>query len=194
MKAARLACDNMEVSARVGAMIVSAVAARGVDPGPLCQAAGFDPESANHPAARISLAMEQVLWETAAEHTRNPNFDVLDYAIRTAPSLRVALERLARYSRLEHEAAIFKVVSSKARTRVEHSFGPGVVLPCRQKAEFTVASIMVIGREIVVGGLQPAAVQFIPALHWIRPSTFAFLAFFQGSRRTSMRLRSITRR
>ena len=164
----------MHVSARIGTMIVSAVAARGVDPGPLCEATGFDPASAADPAARISLALEQLLWETAAEGTRDPNFglhtaeslhagvfDVLDYAIRTAPSLAMALERLVRYSRLEHEAAVFKLISSATVTRVEHSFGPSIVLPCRQEAEFTMASIFVVGREIVAGGIQPIAVEFI---------------------------------
>ena len=58
--------NHMQVSARVGAMIVSAVAARGVDPGPVCQAAGFDPALAADPAARISLKVEQLLWENAA--------------------------------------------------------------------------------------------------------------------------------
>jgi AraC-like DNA-binding protein len=130
--------------------------------------------SAADPTSRISLALEQLLWETAAEHTRDPNFglhtaellragvfDVLDYAIRTAPSFRVALERLARYSRLEHEAAVFKLTASRTTTRIEHSFGPSVVLPCRQEAEFTLASIVIVAHEIVVGGIQPTAVQFI---------------------------------
>jgi AraC-like DNA-binding protein len=164
----------MEVSARIGALIAGAVAARGVDPGPLCAAAGFDPASAADPAARLSLELEQMLWETAAEQTGDPNFglhtaesiepgvfDVLDYAIRTAPCLGVALERLVRYSRLEHEAAVFQLVSSGNVTRVEHSFGPAVVLPCRQEAEFTLAAIVMIGREIVAGGIQPIAVEFI---------------------------------
>lgn len=162
------------VAARIGAMIVNAVAARGVDPRPLCEAAGFDPASAADPRARISLALEQTLWETAAEYTGDPNFglhtaeslrqgvfDVLDYAVRTAPSFQIALERLVRYSRLEHETAIFQIVSGKTRTRIEHSFGPSVVLPCRQEAEFTIASIVVIAREITVGGIEPRAVQFI---------------------------------
>jgi hypothetical protein len=65
--------NRREVSARVGAMTVSAVAGRGVDPRPLCAAAGFHPASATDPAARISLASEQLLWETAAEHTDDPS-------------------------------------------------------------------------------------------------------------------------
>ena len=166
--------NHMGVSARVGAMIVGAVAGRGVDPGPLCESAGFDPASAADPAARISLALEQLLWETAAEHTGDPSFglhtaeslragvfDVLDYAIRTAPTLTTALQRLLRYSRLEHEPAVFELVSSGTATRIEHSFGSSEVLPCRQEAEFTLASIVVIGREIVAGGIQPMAVEFM---------------------------------
>jgi AraC-like DNA-binding protein len=166
--------SSMEVSARIGTLIAGAVAARGVDPGPLCAAAGFDPASAADPAARISLELEQTLWETAAEQTGDPSFglhtaesiepgvfDVLDYAIRTAPSLGVALERLVRYSRLEHEAAVFQLIASGDVTRIEHSFGPAVVLPCRQEAEFTLAAVVMIGREIIVGGIQPIAVEFM---------------------------------
>ena len=169
--------SHLEVSARVGAMIVAAVAGRGVDPGSLCEAAGFDPASAADPSARIPLATEQLLWETAAEHTGDPSFglhtaeslhagvfDVLDYAIRTAPTLTKAFERLVRYSRLEHEPAVFELVSSGAATRIEHSFGARPVLPCRQEAEFTLASIIVIGREIVAGGIQPVAVEFMHGL------------------------------
>ncbi|HTS25050.1 MAG TPA: AraC family transcriptional regulator, partial [Bryobacteraceae bacterium] len=129
---------------------------------------------AEDPSARISLAVEQSLWETAADLTGDANFglhtaeavqagvfDVLDYAIRTAPSLAAALERLARYSRLEHEQAVFQLVSGTAATRLEHSFGQGGVLPCRQEAEFTLASIVIIGRQIVDGGLEPLAVEFM---------------------------------
>jgi AraC-like DNA-binding protein len=166
--------NYMEISARVGAMIVGAVASRGVDPRPLCDAAGFDPATAADPAARISIAVEQLLWETAAEHTGDPSFglhaaeslragvfDVLDYAIRTAPTLTTALQRLVRYSRLEHASAVFELVSTETATRIEHSFGSSAVLPCRQEAEFTLASIVVIGREIVTGGIQPIAVEFM---------------------------------
>jgi AraC-like DNA-binding protein len=169
-------------------MIVAAVAAQGADPRPLCEAAGFDPARAADPAARISLGLEQLLWETAAEHTRDPNFglhtaemlrpgvfDVLDYAIRTAPSFQVALERLARYSRLEHEAAVFTIISDRVVTRIEHSFGPSVVLSCRQEAEFTVASIVTVAREIVVGGIQPVAVEFI---HGAPPDTSEHVRIF----------------
>ncbi len=164
----------MEVSARIGILIAGAVGAQGVDPGPFCAAAGFDPASAADPAARIPLELEQRLWESAAERTGDPSFglhiaealkagvfDVLDYAIRTAPCLATALERLVRYSRLEHEAAVFQLVSSGDVTRIEHSFGPSVVLPCRQEAEFTMASIVTIGREIVAGGIQPVGVEFM---------------------------------
>lgn len=65
---------HAEVSARIGAMIAMAVAARGMDPGELCRAAGFDPSQANDPLARISLAVEQALWESAATYTGDPEF------------------------------------------------------------------------------------------------------------------------
>ena len=71
--------------------------------------------------ARMPLAVEERLWQRAAEHTSDPlfglhaaqairpgAFDVLDYAVRTAPTLRAALLRLARYNRLVHDLATFE--------------------------------------------------------------------------------------
>jgi AraC-like DNA-binding protein len=169
--------NRMEVSARVGAMIVNAVATRGADPRRLCEITGFDPACADNPTARISLAMEQSLWETAAEHTGDPSFglhtaeslrtgtfDVLDYAVRTAPTLRAALQRLIRYSGLEHEPAVFDLIPTGRTTRIEHSFGARPIRPCRQEAEFTLASMVIIGREIVAGGVLPLAVEFMHPL------------------------------
>src|SRR4030095_755320 len=52
-------------------------------------------------------------------------FDVLDYAIRTAPNLRVALERLARYNRIEDDAAGFPILHRRHLPRVVAQPGRG---------------------------------------------------------------------
>jgi hypothetical protein len=79
----------------------------------LQRATNFDVSVAAHPDARIPFSTETALWDEAArligddefgllaaERLGPGVFDVLDYAVRTAPMLRVALERLTRYHRL----------------------------------------------------------------------------------------------
>lgn len=82
--------------------------------------------------------METALWEEAAKRTDDTSFgihtaerlqpgqfDVLDYVIRTAPTPRVAVERVVRYNRLEHDIAVFSIADRGPITRVEHAFGDG---------------------------------------------------------------------
>lgn len=172
--ATRSRSSRPQVAARVGLLIAHSLSLRGVDPRRLCTKIGFDLAGAEDPTARISLAIEQALWESAAVECRDPDFglhtaeslkpgafDVLDYAVRSAPTLKVALERLLRYSRLTHEPAIFRMSTGPSTIRIEHCFRPGSDLPCRQEAEFTLASIVVIGRQIVDGGFKPLRVEFM---------------------------------
>ena len=174
--ATRSRLGRRQVAAHVGLLIAHSLSLRGVDPRPLCTAIGFDIAGADDPAARISLATEQALWESAAVESRDPDFGlhtaeslkpgafhVLDYAVRSAPTLKVALERLLRYSRLTHEPAIFRMSSGSSTLRIEHCFRSDSVLPCRQEAEFTLASIVVIGRQIVDERFKPVRVEFMHA-------------------------------
>lgn len=152
---------EVEVSARIGALIVHHAAADGWDPGELLAATGFAPEMAADADARIPLALETKLWDEAArrsgddafglhvaETLRPGVFDVLDYAIRTAPTVRAALERLARYNRLEHDAAVFTIIDRGPVTRVEHTLRVAGATQSRHAAEFTLASLVVVGRQI----------------------------------------------
>lgn len=161
------------MSARIGAMIVQAAAQAGVDPRELSRATGFDPGRAADPDARIPIDLEETLWEEAArrsgdddfglhaaEGLRPGAFDVLDYAVRTAPTARAALERLARYNRLEHDAAVFTIIDRVGATRVEHAFRVGGAVQCRHSAEFTLASIIAIGAQITAAPLAAQAVEF----------------------------------
>jgi hypothetical protein len=112
-----------QVSARIGALIVQVARARGVDVQRLMADTGYQAAWLGDPEARMSLDLEERLWDRAAELTGDPlfglhaaaalrpgAFDVLDYAVRTAPDLRAALQRLARYNRLVHDLATFEVV------------------------------------------------------------------------------------
>ncbi|HKO50019.1 MAG TPA: AraC family transcriptional regulator ligand-binding domain-containing protein, partial [Polyangiaceae bacterium] len=94
----------------------------------------------------------------AAEQLRPGAFDVVDYAVRTAPTLRASLERLARYNRLVHDAAVFVLVQDGKALRVEHCLHGAKQSP--QAAEFTLASVMVVGAQINGAAIWPSRVTF----------------------------------
>lgn len=163
----------IEMSARIGALIVRAAADQGVDPAVLEKATGFSAQSAMDPDARITITTEQALWEEAAarshddafglhaaEHIAAGAFDLLDYVVRTAPTVRAALERLVRYNRLEHDAAVFTLLARRGYTRVEHEFRFGGAVQCRHSAEFTLAAQVVFARQLAGTALFPRAVEF----------------------------------
>jgi AraC-like DNA-binding protein len=170
------------MSARIGAMIVYSAALGGASQSALEGATGFSAAQAADPDARISLTLETALWQEGARLTNDPDFglhaaerlqpgafDVLDYAVRTAPTARVALERLARYNRIEHDVAVFAIIDRGHATRVEHRFGDGSQVQSRHSAEFTLASQVVIGSQITGTRMQPRAVEFVHA----RPASTA---------------------
>ena len=163
----------VEVSAGIGALIVQAAAEQGVAPADLQAATGFDPALAADPDGRIPLDLETALWEEAARRTGNPafgllaaqglkpgRFDVLDYVFRTAPTLRAALERLARYNHLLHDIATISLVDRGPITRLEHTLSHPGATQSRHAAEFTLAAILVTGTQMLEAPLRPSRVCF----------------------------------
>ena len=162
-----------QVAARIGALIVQVAAARGVDVQRLINGAGFDPGWLADAEARMPLAVEERLWDLAAEMSGDPvfglhaaaaigpgAFDVLDYAVRTAPDLGTALQRLTRYNRLVHDLANFVVLPEGTVVRIEHRFEDAGTRPCRQATEFTLASLVVVASQIGGQPVQALAVEF----------------------------------
>lgn len=154
-------------------MIVGAAQARGVEPAGLLAATGFQPGTATDPDARISFEKEQLLWSEAAarasddafgvhtaELVQPGMFDVLDYAIRTAPTLRSSLERLVRYNRLVHDVAVWSLVPRPDVLRVEHTLSVEGLSQHRHSAEFTICSVVTIGAQIAGERVRPRAVGF----------------------------------
>lgn len=161
------------VSARIGALIVHLASARGVDGRRLITDAGIEPGLLTDAQARIPLDVEVRLWDRAAELSGDPlfglnaaaairpgAFDVLDYAVRTAPDLRTALHRLARYNRLVHDLAGFKVIETGNAVRIEHQFADAIVQPCRHAAEFTLASLVVVASQLCGEEVRARDVEF----------------------------------
>ncbi len=149
------------VLARIGALVMAAAQARGVDAAALQARTGFDPALLHDADARMPLSMEVALWETAAALAGDPcfglhavkqvqpgAFDALDYVVRTAPDLLSALQRLARYNRLVHDIADFRVIDEGARVTVEHGFAVPGLAPCRHASDFTLASLPEVASQM----------------------------------------------
>lgn len=150
------------VLARIGGLILDAAKARGVALPVLLARTGFDPAVLGDPDARIALTQENALWDTAAElagdacfglwaatRLRPGAFDALDYAVRTAPDLLSALRRLARYNRLVHDLADFRVSDEGPRVAVEHGFAAPGQAPGWQASDFTLASLLVVASQML---------------------------------------------
>lgn len=162
----------LTVSARIAAIVLGGVAARGLDPGRLAAQAGFAMALLDDPDARMPLAVEDALWNAAAEACGDPAFglrlaeairpgmfDVLDYVVRTAPTLHAALERLVRYNRLMHDLAEFALEDAPDGVRIAHRFTLPGRWPVRQAAEFTLASLVVIAGQMAGAPLPVLAVE-----------------------------------
>ncbi|WP_070400892.1 AraC family transcriptional regulator [Hydrogenophaga sp. PML113] len=150
------------VLARIGGFILDAAQARGVELPVLLARTGFDPAVLDEADARMALAQEDALWDTAAElagdagfglwaatRIRPGAFDALDYAVRTAPDLLSALQRLARYNRLVHDLASFRVIDEGTRVAVEHGFAAPGQAPGWQASDFTLASLPVVASQML---------------------------------------------
>ena len=150
------------VSARIAALITLRLQACGVAPDRVFRTAGLPAPTFEDADARIPLGAEEKLWDAAAQATRDPlfglhaaesiqpgRFDVLDYVVRTAPDLREALQRLARYNRLLHDVAGFTLIPLDGELRVEHGLGVPSHAAHPQAAEFTLASLVVVGRQLL---------------------------------------------
>jgi len=166
----------IEVAASIGTMIVAAARAMGADSAALAAHANFDSARGSDPDARIPIGIETLLWDEAARVTgdgafgvhaaqglRPGMFDVIDYAVRTAATLLESLERLARYNRLVHDAAVFDLVREGDALRVVHSLHG--VKQSRHAAEFTLASLVVVGGQILGAPLRPLSVTFQHEVH-----------------------------
>lgn len=163
------------MSARVGAAIVRSAEVLGADPAVLAARAGFDPSRADDPEAVMSSGVEAALWREGAsllndadfglhvaELLRPGSFDVLDYVVRNAPTLREAFARWARYNRIEHDVAVFTLIDQGPIVRIEHTLKGGAVQP-RHSAESTLAAQVVGAQQLTGVAVKPLAVEFAHA-------------------------------
>ncbi|PTL85703.1 AraC family transcriptional regulator [Vitiosangium sp. GDMCC 1.1324] len=148
------------VSARIIRLILGLASRAGVAPEALLAHEGLRPEMLEGPDVRVPLEAEGRLWEEAARLTGDDcfglhaaellqpgAFDVLDYSVRSSPTLGEAVQRLSRYNRLLHDVAEIRLEVRGDEARVRHRFPTDPRGAVRQAAEFTVASWVIVGRQ-----------------------------------------------
>jgi AraC-like DNA-binding protein len=109
------------------ALVWRALEARGVPPGPLFVRAGIDPVHLQDAGARLPVAAMTRLWELAVESTGDlcfgisagqyvhpTTFHALGYAWFASDTLREALGRFVRYTRLVSSALTLRMVEAGA--------------------------------------------------------------------------------
>jgi AraC-like DNA-binding protein len=145
----------------------------GLDVATVLAGAGADPGALEDPDARIPHELAIAVWREAvarsgdaafgihaAEQIRPGAFDVLDYAIRSSATLGDGLERLVRYHRIWHDAAIVRLVRDGRRATLTHALpGDPIGLP-RHAAEFIVAGWVVVARQATGVDFEPLEVTF----------------------------------
>jgi AraC-like DNA-binding protein len=163
----------MTVSTRSVRPVLERLRALDIDVAAVLSSAGAQPSAIADPDGRIPHALAVTLWHEAvrrsgddafgihaAEQIRPGAFDVLDYATRTSATLGEGLERLVRYHRILHDAAVVRLRVDGDRALLSHEL-PGEVpaLP-RHPAEFIAAAWVAVARQATGVDFAPLGVSF----------------------------------
>jgi len=148
-----------------------------VDPTPVLAELDLEELTASDADARIPLRQENALWEAMARAAEDPLFglhaatrhhaqqqqDVLEYTIRTSPTVRHAMHCAIRYNRLFHDVARFRLeepTSSRGRARFHHYFEGRPRGASLHAADFTVASVVGLVQDLADGTFAVAEIGF----------------------------------
>lgn len=161
------------VSVRSVRPVVERLRAVGLDPQAVLSLAGVDPTDFEDPDGRIPHASALAVWQEAvrqsgddafgihtAEQIRPGAFDVLDYATRSSATLGEGLERLVRYHRILHDAAVVELHLDGDSARLTHTLPSSATALPRHPAEYIVAAWLVVARQATGLGITPAEVHF----------------------------------
>ena len=162
--------NGLTVSGWVLPYLMVLVASQGHDPAPISQLPGL--AGLNDPDVRVPERAAQEAWRMAATVTRDPAFgvhlaesmprgalDLVEYAFRSSASLRLGLDRLARYGR---------VLSDRVSARAEDN-GSDLLLVVRDtgstplhpaRAEFALAIALRLARDGTGSDITPIQVCF----------------------------------
>lgn len=165
--------NRISVAVQVIRTIVRAGQAAGADAEVALAQAGIAPQLLTDPDARVPLAAEEALWEAFARESGDPlfglhaaqtiqpgDFDVLDYAIRSSTSLGAALDNLCRYNRLIHDVAEINIVHTGEDAILTHRFRHLPTGASLHAADFSLAAIVEMGRQLTGRDWAPRRVRF----------------------------------
>jgi len=167
---------------------VEAFKQEGLDVAALFQEAGLDLALLDDPDWRITTERCNLLWRLAVARSGNPvvglaaarvprpaSFDVVGYAMMSAPDLRGVLERVVRYAGIIGGVATISVADDRDGCRFSLGLsGDGQEVPW-QRSAFGLMTWLSFFRWIMIQTLRPLAVELtIPANDDLLPYQEAF--------------------
>ena len=166
------AVNTATVAIRAITLLIEVGVGAGVRRELLTETAGVSDKMLQDPDARVPIAAEIALWQTVATHSSDPELGVragqayrlrpmglVGYVARFSATLRGAMQRVERYSRVFTEAVTFRMEESRPQiglAQAHPSLGPGQALA----ESYRLAAVLQASRELTEVDIVPARVNF----------------------------------
>ena len=144
----------------------------GVSRAELLREARLDEAQLRDPDARVPRAAIVRLWHAVAARVPDPafglrlgadararEFGLVGYTLAFSPTVGAALQRLTRYDRLLSDALVVALEAADAGTWVRLDVEPAL-RAFRPAADFRLAAVLAVCREIAAAPIAPLTVQF----------------------------------
>ncbi len=151
---------------------VEAFKQEGLDVGALFREAGLGLAVLDNPDSRVPIEKFNLLWRLAVARSGNPvvglaaariprpaSFDVVGYAMMSAPDLRGVLERVVRYVRIISTVATMTVADDQEGCRLSVALQSGAQEVPWQRYAFAFMTSLSFLRWIMIRDLRPLAVE-----------------------------------
>jgi AraC-like DNA-binding protein len=152
--------------------MATAGTACGVDVQAALLAVGIEPACLDDADARIPVQREQALWEELARCANDPCFglqaqthiepgaiDVFDYAVRSSPDIRHAIQNMVRYTRLAHDLVDIELRVEGDEARIVHRHRLHPVDLSAQATDYSVGGIVIVMRELCGSDFTPVEIR-----------------------------------
>ena len=152
--------------------LLRALDERGVDVATMLADIGLDDDLRSDPERRIPLSASTGLWEAAvaatgddafgiaaSRHVRSGTFHGLGQAFMTSPTLRAALERAARFSRVTADMAVGSARLEGGEFVFVSGWREGVARPADAAVDAAMAAIVRAARAMLGRHLAPTRVE-----------------------------------
>ena len=152
-------------------VLVTALRARGIDPGPLAVEAGLEPAMLAAADSRLPLAATTRLWQLAvretgdeaiglwvSKHSTHTTFHALGYAFMASRTLREGLERVVRFNSMVSDAANVTLAEHGDTCTLGWFLRGHELRPADEAMEAVIASILRAGRKLASHDFAPERV------------------------------------